>query len=230
MDESALASKDHCFAILPSGYSLSCPYYTKWGMRRDCLPKHLREFHKRLIISVIIDFLEIKQRVSLQALCRVFYCEHLPKMLQPVQYFSEPLRKLHDIEDFPEYYGHHDDYDLHTWHRINLPAGWNRFYCDAMLRVNWKDHGYGNNKGHLWARIAPNEWRRISKHVADHDWRTDVLHLPKEFFQLDSEQARVLELATESHYSDEYVWSDTSGYEIHIAPGSRLIMRRSKDE
>ena len=99
-----------------------------------------------------------------------------------------------------------------------------------MLRVNWKDHGYGNNKGHLWARIAPDEWRQISKHVADHDWRTDVLHLPKEFFQLDSEQARVLELATESHYSDKYVWSDTSGYEIHIAPGSRLIMRRSKNE
>lgn len=159
----------------------------------------------------------------------MFYEKHLPKILNSVHYFSENLKKLQDVRNLPSYYGHHIDYDLHLWTKIELPKGWTKFYGSGLLKVVWRDHGFGNQKGQIWARVAPNQWHKISNRVASHYWRTDVLHLPKQLFELDDEPA-TLEIACESHFYDPDVARDLTGYEVHVKEGARVMMRLHDQE
>ena len=163
----------------------------------------------------------------MQRVCQVFYNFHLPKILYSVQVFSAALRKLEAPQSFPAYEAEHIDRNLHVWHAIELPKGWATFFGGGKLRLVWKDHGYGRAKGHIWVRIFPSEtWLKLSPRVASHYWRNEVLILPGKLFEEQHHKPGVLQFAAESHYSDNRVGYDMTGYEVHIAEGAKLLLHR----
>ena len=65
--------------------------------------------------------------------------------------------------------------------------------------MRWKDQGWGNQKGHLWARVSGGTpqgwarskkgWARISSNVAQHSWTRQSFALPPAWFAAPSDGA-----------------------------------------
>ena len=158
--------------------------------------------------------------------------------------FSLAMRKLEGITELPAYEAEHADRQLHLWHNVDLPKGWATFFGSGKLKIVWKDHGYGRAKGHIWVRIFPSEtaysmpceqaetvaWLKLTTRVAGHYWRTELLELPDKLFEEQHSRPGVLQFAAESHYSDDRVGYDMTGYEVHIADASKLLMCRRFQE
>ena len=90
--------------------------------------------------------------------------------------------------ELPVVAARHEDHRKHHWFRLDLPAGL-RAYNSGLITVRWKDQGWGNRKGHLWARVTGTRdeqayrWTRISTHVAPHTWKQEHFTLPTGWFQ-----------------------------------------------
>ena len=63
------------------------------------------------------------------------------------------LDSYHSVK-LPSYSASHSDHAKHVWVTIKLPPGWASEFRGGKLHVTWKDQGWGNCKGHLWARVA----------------------------------------------------------------------------
>ena len=58
-----------------------------------------------------------------------------------------------------------------------------------------------------------------------------MLILPGKLFEEQHHMPGVLQFAAESHYSDNRVGYDMTGYEVHIAEGAKLLLhRRNQNE
>ena len=84
---------------------------------------------------------------------------------------------------------------------MQLPEGWAQSYCGGELRVQWKDQGWGNGKGHLWGRLSTsNDWVRLSNQVAPHEWTAMSFMLPDAWFNDSVGKAKQLHLAYEVRF------------------------------
>ena len=73
-------------------------------------------------------------------------------------------------------------------------------------------------------------WLKLTTRVAAHYWRTELLDLPSKLFEEQHTRPGILQFAAESHYSDDEVSRDMTGYEVHIADGAKLLMCRRHQE
>ena len=73
-------------------------------------------------------------------------------------------------------------------------------------------------------------WLKLTTRVAAHYWRTELLDLPSKLFEEQHTRPGILQFAAESHYSDDRVGYDMTGYEVHIADGAKLLMCRRHQE
>lgn len=124
----------------------------------------------------------------------------------------------------PSYSASHADHAKHVWVTIKLPPLWTSEFRGGALRVTWKDQGWGNRKGHLWARVpgdATKPWTRLSTHVAAHSWRTETLKLPAGWFaRFASSDGGTLELACEI--------GGGGGHQLFVKGGGVLSLERGQ--
>lgn len=125
----------------------------------------------------------------------------------------------------PSYSASHSDHAKHVWVRINLPSGWASEFCGGELRVTWKDQGWGNRKGHLWARTTgetTRQWIRLSTRTAEHSWRTETLKLPAGWFEREARRdgGGMLELACEI--------GGGGGHRLFVKGGGVLSLERGR--
>lgn len=53
-------------------------------------------------------------------------------------------------------------------------------YSKCVLKLGWCDQGWGNQKGHLHARVDGGKWRRLTKQVAPHHMTNLEIEVPLE--------------------------------------------------
>jgi len=87
-----------------------------------------------------------------------------------------------------------------------------------VIEFMWKDQGWGNQKGHIWARVTgeiEHASVRISPHAAPHEWTQESLSLPAHWFDFSAGSAR-LELA--------YEVGAGGGHSLYLALGATLTL------
>ncbi|KAL1520584.1 hypothetical protein AB1Y20_022160 [Prymnesium parvum] len=112
----------------------------------------------------------------------------------------------------------HNDHEQHRWAVIDLPEGWASTYARGVIEFMWKDQGWGNQKGHIWARVTgeiEHASVRISPHAAPHEWTQESLSLPAHWFDFSAGSAR-LELA--------YEVGAGGGHSLYLALGATLTL------
>jgi len=79
---------------------------------------------------------------------------------------------------------------IQTWHALSMESVAGTM-VGGRLSALWTDQGWGNRKGHLFARArvgngpAVGTWRRISSEVAPHSQEVVDITLPEDLFQYD---------------------------------------------
>ena len=111
------------------------------------------------------------------------------------------LAETANSHNLPRVSASHADHRKHHWFRLDLPNGIQTF-SGGNISVQWKDQGWGNRKGHLWARFTAAQgdtspWARISTHVAPHTWTREEFALPATWFAEGRHAPVTLELAFE---------------------------------
>jgi len=126
----------------------------------------------------------------------------------------------------PGFNANHADHAKHHWTSISLPTRWEATFRTGTLSVTWKDQGWGNRKGHIWARVngeRPQPWQRLSREVAAHNWRSDTFQLPAAWFVTDEPENRSgsLELACDI--------GGGGGHSLHVRTGGQLSLTRREN-
>jgi len=102
----------------------------------------------------------------------------------------------HKIGDFCSNFNGHEvqPWGVSAEHRASFPVLEGPF-AKAVLKMGWCDQGWGNQKGHIHARVQGGEWQRISPSVAPHSMAIISIELPQNL--IDGSEGTILELGYE---------------------------------
>ena len=93
----------------------------------------------------------------------------------------EDANTKHTTENLDNVSSNFNGHEVQLWrHGTNKIVG---PLTSAVLKVRWADQGWGNQKGHLHARVDGGKWQRVTKHPAPHSSSRLEIPLPEAVYQ-----------------------------------------------